>query len=104
MNKVKSFLTDNDGFSAKDFLMVIFAGAYIIEQIVVFILSIKGELNPDTISVVRSLDTVVMTIIGGVFAVQGVREFRQQKTDDYQYEYTGTQQTDEYLPEQSSQK
>lgn len=97
MNKIRSFISDDDGFSAKDFLMILFVGAYIIEQVIVFILSIMGKINPDTLGVVRSLDTIVLTIVGGVFSVQAVREFRKPNDDTFSYEYKDEveQQTDD---------
>lgn len=85
MKKLRSFITDMDGFSAKDFLMVVFAGAYIVEQLFVFILSLLGKVNPDSLAVIKSLDGIVLTIIGGVFGLQAVRAFKNQPETDYEY-------------------
>lgn len=101
MNKLRSFISDGDGFSAKDFLMVAFIGVYIIEQVTVFILAALGELKPETLTVVQSLDTIVLTIVGGIFSVQAVKEFRNPKTDDYSYEYNQEVTTDQQMTDQN---
>jgi hypothetical protein len=72
-----TFWKDEDGFSAKDFLMVGFVGLYLLEQIIVFILALFNKLPADALNVIRSLDTVVITVVGGTFGVQTVREFTQ---------------------------
>lgn len=82
MAKVKKFLTktffnDDDGFSAKDFLMVLIVGLFAIFLAVAFFAPFFGALvSPISIGVIESMSTVVMTIVGGVFAVQTVKEFR----------------------------
>lgn len=90
VNKFKNFFgfwNDIDGFSAKDFLMVLFGGSFIIQQFICFILAILGKLNQQVLEVVMGLDTIIITIIGGVFSVQVVQEFKKPKdsvdeTDD----------------------
>lgn len=81
MNKVKSFLTDQDGFSAKDFLMVLCVGIFVIQQTILFVLSLMGDVNPQTIELLDRYDAIVLTIIGGVFSLHAVHEFRQPKRD-----------------------
>jgi hypothetical protein len=72
----RSFLNDEDGFSAKDFLMVLFGGLYAVFLIVAFITPYFGIVNPVALEIIHSMNGLIMTIVGGVFAVQSVREFR----------------------------
>lgn len=68
------FWKDEDGFSIKDALTVAFGGLYLVEQLIVFVLTLLNQLPPEMVNVVQSLNGVVMTIIGGTFGVQTVRE------------------------------
>lgn len=80
MRKFFSFFTDDDGFSAKDFLMVLFGALFALMTLIAFGISIFGTLNPATIQVIQLLDGVVITIVTGVFGLQGIREFRRERT------------------------
>ncbi len=71
-----TFLNDEDGFSSKDFIMVAFICTYLIEQTAVFIYSLYGTVDSDTLKIVSSLDPIVMTVIGGIFSVHAVKEFK----------------------------
>lgn len=89
MKRALNFFNDEDGFSAKDFVMLAFVTVFIVEQATVFVLSLMGTVNADTLTIIRSLDGIMMTIIGGVFSVQAVREFRRPRGEDavaYEYE------------------
>lgn len=72
----RNFINDDDGFSAKDFLMVLFGGLYAVFLIVAFVTPYFGIVNPVALEIIQSMSGLVMTIVGGVFAVQSVREFR----------------------------
>jgi hypothetical protein len=76
MKFFKSFISDDDGFSAKDFLMVIFGTLFVLMIATAFIISIVATLNPATILVIQLLDTTMITIVGGVFSLQGIKEFK----------------------------
>lgn len=81
-----AFWNDNDGFSAKDFLMVLFGGLFALFLIIVFLAPFFGvEVSAISVEVISSLSPVIMTIVGGVFAVQTVKEFKTTNT-----EYTNT--------------
>ncbi|MGQ8871921.1 hypothetical protein [Paenibacillus sp. TSA_86.1] len=72
-----AFWNDSDGFSAKDFLMVLFGGLFALFLLVAFFAPFFGvAVSAVSIEVIVSLSPVVMTIVGGVFAVQTVREFK----------------------------
>ncbi len=66
---MKNFFNDDDGFSAKDFIMVIFASCYLVMIVYSFIISFKVGLNSVTLDLIKMLEPIVMTVIGGVFAV-----------------------------------
>lgn len=80
---VKSaFWKDNDGFSAKDFLMVLFGGLFALFLLIIFFAPFFGvAVSSVSIEMIGSLSPVVMTIVGGVFAVQTVREFKTTNTE-----------------------
>lgn len=73
-----TFLNDEDGFSSKDFIMVAFIGVYLLEQVAVFVYSLYGHVDSDTLKIVSSLDPIVMTVIGGIFSVHAVKEFKKE--------------------------
>lgn len=72
----RNFANDDDGFSAKDFLMVLFGCLYAVFLIVAFVTPYFGIVNPVALEIIESMSGLIMTIVGGVFAVQSVREFR----------------------------
>lgn len=76
VNKFNNFLKDEDGVSAKDYLMLIFTGVYLLQQVICFILALCGMLPEGVTEIVDSLDAIVITIIGGVFSITAVQAFR----------------------------
>ncbi|MCK6076943.1 hypothetical protein [Paenibacillus silvae] len=77
-----AFWNDNDGFSAKDFLMVLFGGQFALFLLIIFFVPFFGlAVSAVSIEMIGSLSPVVMTIVGGVFAVQTVREFKTANTE-----------------------
>lgn len=76
MNKINNFLRDEDGVSAKDYLMLIFTGVYLLQQVICFALALFGILPEGVTEIVDSLDAIVITIIGGVFSITAVQAFR----------------------------
>lgn len=88
MAKSANFMKDEDGFSAKDFLMIVFTSLFVIFTTTAFFFSLKGKLNPQTLEIIRSMDGVLMTIVGGVFSVQVVKEFRKPKDEEHNDDYS----------------
>lgn len=82
MKGLKHFLLDEDGMSARDFLMLAFTGVYLIQQVICFILALTGHLPDQAVDIMKSLDTVVITIIGAVFSVTVVQEIRKPKPEE----------------------
>jgi hypothetical protein len=102
MRKFFSFLTDDDGFSPKDFLMVLFGTLFALMVLIAFLVSIFGTLSPVTIQVIQLLDGVVLAIVTGVFGLQGIKEFKkptQQQEYSEQPSYTVDEQGGPTEPE-----
>lgn len=79
MKKWLTFWNDDDGFSAKDFLMILFCVLFALFLITAFVLSlVTGTLPAATIAVIGMMNVVVPTIVGGVFGVQVVKEIKKQ--------------------------
>lgn len=76
MKLFKTFLNDDDGFSAKDYLMVTFGTIFLLMVVTAFIVSLLGTLPAATIAVIQLMDGVIITIVGGVFGIQGIKEFK----------------------------
>lgn len=74
---INAFWNDGDGFSAKDFLMVLFGGLFALFLTIAFFAPFLGAaVSAVSLEAINSLSTVFMTIVGGVFAVQTVKEFK----------------------------
>lgn len=85
----RTFMNDYDGFSAKDFLMVLFGGLYALFLVLAFFAPFFGiSVAAGAMSVIGNMSGVIMTIVGGVFAVQSVREFRSNRDNDTYQETT----------------
>ena len=80
MKKAINFIRDEDGLSAKDYLMLVFTSVYILQQLTCFILALFNKLPDGVTAIMDSLDAVVITIIGGVFSITAVQEFRKPQT------------------------
>ncbi|ALA07185.1 hypothetical protein SECTIM467_55 [Brevibacillus phage SecTim467] len=76
----RAFWNDDDGFSAKDFLMVLFGGLYALFLIAAFVMPLFGIVNAVALTIITEMTPLIMTIVGGVFAVQSVKEFRNPST------------------------
>lgn len=85
MEKINTFLRDGDGLSARDYLMIAFTTPYILAWIVAMIMAFSGvPVSPTTLDLLHSMDGIMMTVVGGVFSVQAVKEFR--KPDEVIYQ------------------
>ena len=96
--KFKSFLNDEDGFSAKDFLMVSFGTVFLLMVVTAFVISLVGVLPSTTLSVIGSLDGVIITIVGGVFGLQGIKEFRSNSQSKLQSDDSSYNEDEPRLP------
>lgn len=81
---IRTFLNDEDGFSAKDYLMLVFTVPYVLAWFITFIMAIKGVPVDAAIQVLQSMDTTIMTIVGGWFGVTAVSEFVNRNREDEQ--------------------
>lgn len=88
MKLFKTFLNDSDGFSAKDYLMVTFGTIFVLMVVTAFIVSLVTTLPAASIAVIQLLDGVMITIVGGVFGIQGIKEFRKTTSDTIQSDIT----------------
>jgi hypothetical protein len=84
LNKTaNTFINDSDGYSAKDYLMVTFTRTFLMVTFLVIVLILLSpffsELDkviPQLLDVLGKISTIEVTIIGGVFAINTVQEFR----------------------------
>lgn len=78
----KSFINDEDGLSQKDFLVIIFANVFI--GIILFA-TYSWAIGKDIQGLLQIIDAmagVIMTIIGGIFGVNAVQQFRKKDLID----------------------
>lgn len=74
-----AFWNDNDGYSAKDFLMVLFGGLFALFLLVIFFAPFFGvAVSPVSIEMIGSLSPVVMTIRG-----RGIRSTDSEGVQNY---------------------
>lgn len=72
----KNFLNDDDGLSAKDYLMLVFTTPYVVAWVAVLVMAVIGRpMTDQVVDILQLLSPAVMTIIGGWFGVQAVTEF-----------------------------
>ena len=69
MKNIITFFRDEDGFSAKDFLMVVFTVAYIVQQVFLLAASFLWEMNDYTMEIADNLNVTFIAIVCGVFSV-----------------------------------
>jgi hypothetical protein len=72
----KNFLNDEDGLSAKDYLMLVFTTPYILGWVAVLITMLTGHtVSNQVIDLLASMNGIEMTIVGGWFGYQAVSAF-----------------------------
>jgi uncharacterized membrane protein YraQ (UPF0718 family) len=74
---MKTFLNDSDGLNRRDFLLIIssfvFFGFVLVGLILILL---NHQIDDKYIELLSMVSPVVMTIVGGLFGVQAVQEFR----------------------------
>jgi uncharacterized membrane protein YraQ (UPF0718 family) len=74
---MKTFLNDSDGLNRRDFLLIIsslvFFGFVLVGLILILL---NHQIDDKYIDLLGMVSPVVMTIVGGLFGVQAVHEFR----------------------------
>lgn len=75
--KWTTFITDKDGMTARDFLVFISIGVYFFFLSAGLTVYLFGrELDAMYLGILDSAMPVVITVVGGVMAVQGVESFK----------------------------
>jgi uncharacterized membrane protein YqjE len=74
---MKTFLNDSDGLNRRDFLLIVsslvFFGFVLVGLILILL---NHQIDDKYIELLDMVSPVVMTIVGGLFGVQAVQEFR----------------------------
>jgi hypothetical protein len=78
--RYKTFLSDTDGLSAKDYLLLISTGVFFLFVGIGLVLVLfDKEIDDMYLSLLDMVVPVVMTVVGGVMGVQAVEIFRKKK-------------------------
>lgn len=76
----RNFLNDEDGFSQKDYLLLLSTSIYFVFMTIGMILSLtERTVNETYIKLLDMVDTVVITIVTGVFGINAVQELRKER-------------------------
>lgn len=76
----RNFLNDEDGFSQKDYLLLLSTSIYFVFMTIGLILSLtERTVNETYIKLLDMVDTVVITIVTGVFGINAVQELRKER-------------------------
>lgn len=83
-----TFLKDKDGVSERDYLLLVtssvFFGGIAIGLIVTIVGMFFGFELPDVyIELIKTMDIVVTTIVGGIFAVKATQTYMDKKNRNY---------------------
>lgn len=82
MSKIKKFFwSDSDGYSSKDHIMLIFTTTYLVFIITAFIFAILDWETSALLTIVESMDNVIVVIVSGTFGLQAVEKFREKRED-----------------------
>jgi hypothetical protein len=87
----KTFVTDEDGLSAKDYLLIISTSIFFLFITIGLVMVLfQKEFDDMYLSLLEMVVPVVMTVVGGVMGVQAVETFsnrkrEEPKQDDYIY-------------------
>lgn len=73
MKLIKTFLSDEDGLSAKDYLLLLFTTVYVVFLLTAFGKALIGHPLGELKDLISGMDTIIMTIVGGEFGVMAVR-------------------------------
>lgn len=93
-----TFITDDDGMTARDWLIVVSTAVYFTALAIGFAVILFGKaLDPMYLALLESTMPVVITVVGGVMGVQAVETFKRpakQVRVEEKYEYDD----DPYMP------
>lgn len=82
MAKLKTFLTDADGISMKDWLMLLSSTVFFLFITIGLIMSLFGNsIDPVYLDLLDTVSPVIITITSGVFGVNAVETFVNRKRD-----------------------
>lgn len=87
---MKSFLTDKDGVSERDYLLLASTTVFFLFVAVGLVLVLMGRtLDAMYVTLLEMVAPVLMTITGGVFGVRAVQEYRKspQKSEEEAADY-----------------
>ncbi|MGG1263869.1 hypothetical protein [Brevibacillus laterosporus] len=87
MKKWLAFWNDEDGFSAKDYLMVMFSTIFCAFLVVAFVTALTGTLPATAIAVIQMMDGIMIAIVTGVFGLQGIKEFKKTTSTQMPYNF-----------------
>lgn len=80
---MKNFLNDKDGLSSKDYILLISTTVFFIFIAIGLVLVLMGKpIDKAYLSLLDSVSPVVMTVVGGMFGVQAVQEFKKPKNEE----------------------
>lgn len=78
-----TFLNDADGLSAKDYLLLISTGVFFLALTVGFVSVLIGRpLGEEYFALLGAADAVVITVVGGVMAVNTAEVLKRPKDDE----------------------
>ena len=77
------FLNDGDGFSSKDYLLILSTGVFFIFLSIGLVMSLLNkELNESYLKLLEVTVPIVMTVVGGTMGVQAVESFTSNKNNN----------------------
>lgn len=77
-----TFLNDNDGLSAKDYLLILSTSIFFVFVTIGLIMVLfHQEIDKMFLSLLEMIVPVLMTVVGGVMGVQAVESFANRKKD-----------------------
>lgn len=74
VNKIKTFLNDRDGLSAREFLMLIVVVPYAGFWMTAMVMDLMGyPVSESFVMLLNQMDGIVMTVVTGVFGLSGIQ-------------------------------
>lgn len=82
LKRFLSFMSDSDGVSAKDYLLLVSTGVFFLALTVGFISVLIGRpLGDEYFALLGAADAVVITVVGGVMSVNVAEVLKRPKDD-----------------------
>lgn len=83
----RTFITDKDGLTAKDFTILTSLGVMFGLVVVGAVKELAlGGITDTYVELVKTIVPVVATAVGGVYGVQAVQSFRRKEREETEYE------------------